>query len=139
MKSLLTIFCSMLLFSSSTAFASTLAAEPTLPPDIETAWEKKGPINCTMYPGKSIVGIQYKQKTQDSVRNIIIFSINGRIIDHREWSRVGKAPATQIRYVKNSAENSWYKYTASEEDEAASRMRAELGLTSEEITSCNKQ
>lgn len=138
MKPFTSAFCVALLLAPSIAFAANRVAEPTLPGDIETMWKKTGTITCTKYPGKTVVGVQYKQATTDLFRSIIIFTLNGQKIDQREWSKSGEFPSSQIRYVKNSPENSWYSYEESESEESGARMLAELGLTQEELASCNQ-
>jgi hypothetical protein len=138
MKLFISVFGAALLLTSSIAFAAKYVAEPTLPSDIETAWEKTGIITCTKYPGKTLVGTQYRKATAESLRSIIVFTLNGQKIDQREWSKVGESPPSRIRYVKNSPENNWYEYKESESAASGVRMRAELGLTNEELASCNK-
>ena len=138
MKLLLSTFCAVLLLSFSIAFAATLVAEPPLPVDIEVAWEKQGQIICTKYSGKIVVGVKYRQKTKDSLRTIIVFTLNGQKIDQREFTRVGESPAIQIRYVRNSPQNSWHRYEEFENHEAATLMLLDLGLTKVELDSCNE-
>lgn len=138
MKSLLSATCIVLLFSFSAAYAAKLVSEPTLPADIEVAWEKREPITCTKFPGKHIVGMQYIQRTQGLVRSIIVFTLNGQKIDQREWSKFEGSTPIQTRYVKNTLENSWYAYAVDEANESGARMLLELGLTKEELVSCNQ-
>lgn len=126
------------LFATTPAIAALATSEPQLPSDI-LAWEYKK-ITCTMYPGKLIVGEEYKRETKGTLRKIFIFSLNEKKIDQRDYSRTEDLRWSSRRYIKNTPGGNWLMFEGDDAngDESSNQMLSEIGITRDELASCNK-
>jgi hypothetical protein len=116
------------LLASSVAFAAAPTTEPSLPTNIELY-----PLQlfgtCNKHPGKTLLTQKYRQVG----KLVQVLSLNGEKILQIEVTQ----DSPLIYYVRNSPGKNWLSYSESEDTQAMTRLYAELGLTKEELASCN--
>jgi len=123
---------------SGVSFAATPTTEPTLPSDIGT-YTLQGQLTCNKHAGKALTMDVYRKTTDDSSRVAMVISLNGQKIAQTEVSRNADAAVNAAMYVRNTPEGNWLKHEKGESAQAVARFLAEIGLTREQLDSCNEQ
>lgn len=124
------------LFVGSTTFAATPTVEPSLPGDIGTYTQLQ--LQCDKNPGKTLTLDIYDKRAEESMSRIVTISVNGAKVTQREASLDESSGFTQRIFVRNSSAKNWLMYDDEESEEANALYYAELGLTREEIASCDE-
>jgi hypothetical protein len=118
---------------ASTAFAATPTAEPPLPSDIATTWEKRA-LTCQEQDGKT-PGHHLYVLAKDRVLKVIqVTTINSEKVAQAERSvneRTGKVE--RVFYVRNSSKGNWLRYAGTEGADAIAHLLNEAGLTMEQL------
>jgi len=123
------------------AFAA--APAPTIPADIETAWEKQNSSTCQPTPEKKIEMVVYTQVAVDEpiLKVVVITTLNGERISVVNLKLfMGQIPLEANSYVRKDSGWTFYDHESQEvADQMIEHERKELGITKEQYAKCFPQ
>lgn len=123
-----------------TLCAQALAADsaPTVPADLETAWQKADVAQCQPTPEKNIAMVSYTQPADGGLMNVrLITTLNGERVSVVEAVLMGPFVVEVKMYVRKGSGWTFYDHQTQESTEASiQHERNELGVTEEQYKKC---
>lgn len=126
--------------TSSITLAAVPAADPPLPLDIEQyeSLQRVCVIPATdQRPEKTLV-MDFYQRDGDTASTIITISLNDEKITQRQYGYDNLFQMTYFIFVKTSSQGNWTKFGSDELNDASLQLGVQLGLTQEELGSCDE-